>query len=103
MPISFDLPEVAKLDIKVAEVESLIWQKEQRTYQVTLDSHFSELIECTNPQCSGGGVSIGPIIREIVGRRSEDVDEAKSCSAMEKSGRRCMHAFLFSGKVQYKK
>lgn len=95
-------PEIQEMSIHVAELESLVWMKEQATHYLTVENPGGEYIDCTNPSCSGGGFSMGDMLREAVRGKEEEIEKSTTCKGAETTGRRCMHAFKVSGSVKYK-
>lgn len=95
-------PEIEGISIKVTEVESLVWMKEQATHHLSKEGSSGEYIDCTNPFCGGGGFSMGRILRQAIQNKKEEINETEICKGMETMGRRCMHAFKISGSIKYK-
>jgi hypothetical protein len=95
-------PEIQGISIHVAELECLVWMKEQATHHLTAENPGGEYIDCTNPLCSGGGFSVGGMLREAVKNKEEKIEKCTACTGSETSGRRCFHAFTVSGSVKYK-
>ena len=72
-------------------------------------NELSEYIDCTNPICYNGGISIGNILRKMVNERQTHFEGHQLCQGYEGSpkGRRkynrCPVYFEFVVDIEYKK
>lgn len=88
------------------EVEEMDYNRSVRT-TVCTEGSFRHAIDCNNPLCYGGGITIGWIIHEMMAKESTDLEDQKLCQGYEGSpkGRRrdrsCMHLFKYKVHVEY--
>ncbi len=63
-------------------------------------------IDCHHPECYGGGVWFGKIVREMIAREETDRDEDRMCDGFEgtpkRPGRSCIHRFQLKIHLDYK-
>ncbi|MGA7986955.1 MAG: hypothetical protein WCB51_00995 [Candidatus Dormiibacterota bacterium] len=93
-------PSVRRARIEVAET----------FYRRTVIHHLTEVnarefVDCSNPACYGGGVSIGAILRWMVATRRSDATDTQLCGGYEGSKRRrvrdCPHRFTVRAELEY--
>lgn len=109
---SFDeaFPEIEDIVIEVAEDGHGVrhWGRDdpKRIYK---KPHLpGEYVDCSNPLCYNGGVSVGSIIRDMVRERATKRETSEICHGYEGSpkGRRkyssCMNFFKVKISITYK-
>ena len=93
-------PSVRRARIEVAET----------FYRRTVIHHLTEenareFVDCSNPACYGGGVSIGAILRWMVATRRSEATDTQLCRGYEGSRRRrardCPHSFTVRVELEY--
>jgi hypothetical protein len=98
--------DIADLHVEVREVDDLIWGHNERV-RVFGKDNLPEYVNCSNPICHGGGISISEIIRNVIQERKEDDEVRKKCPGYEGSpkGRRkyksCVHTFKVKVHIKY--
>ena len=79
-------------------------------YRRTVIHHLTEenareFVDCSNPECYGGGVSIGAVLRWMVATHRSDSTETQLCRGYEGSKRRrvrdCPHSFTVRVELEY--
>jgi hypothetical protein len=65
-----------------------------------------EFVDCSNPACYGGGVSVGDVLRRMVITRRPEATETQLCRGYEGSKRHrirdCAHRFTVRVELQYR-
>jgi hypothetical protein len=93
-------PSVRGVRIEVAET----------FYRRTVIHHLTEenareFVDCSNPACYGGGVSIGAVLRWMVATTRSEAMETQLCRGYEGSKRRrardCPHSFAVRVELDY--
>jgi hypothetical protein len=83
---------------------------EETFYRRTVIHHLTEedageFVDCSNPACYGGGVSIGAVLRWMVATKRSEMAEAQLCRGYEGSKRRrardCPHSFTVRVVLDY--
>jgi hypothetical protein len=97
-------PQIDDLTIEVEE-----WGYSSKGKRVYRKPNLpGEYVDCSNPLCYKGGVSIGLILRRMVREGATDRDETALCQGNEGSpkGRRiyrkCLHSFEIHISLTYK-
>lgn len=99
-------PTVEKVQVEVTETQGF---RGTSWTQKLNERSFTDAIDCTNPLCYGGGISIGSILHNMVRDGQTSLEETKSCRGYEGSpkGRRrydrCAHSFRVMMQVEYRK
>jgi hypothetical protein len=69
------------------------------------EENAPEFVDCSNPACFGGGVSIGAVLRWMVATKRSDSTETQLCRGYEGSKRRrvrdCPHSFTVRVELEY--
>ena len=105
--VSFNeaFPEIEDVTVDIEEVGYVAQYKGKRTYH---KGSMDEYIDCSNPLCYNGGVSIGAILREIVRGKQTELTTSKMCQGYEvpPKGRRrirdCVNVFAVKVSIKYK-
>jgi hypothetical protein len=98
--------DITDLHVEVMEVDDLIWERNGRATVFGKDN-LPGHVNCSNPKCHEGGISISEIIRNVIQERKEDSEVRKKCTGYEGSpkGRRkyksCLHAFKITVHIEY--
>jgi hypothetical protein len=83
---------------------------EEAFYRRTVLHHLTEedareFVDCSNPSCYGGGVSIGAVLRWMVATKRSETAETQLCRGYEGSRRRrlgdCPHTFTVRAELEY--
>ena len=94
-------PSVERADIDVTEVGH--GTSVARRF---VETNAREFVDCTNPACFGGGVSVGAVLREMVVAQSTDATQTHLCRGYEGSRRRrvgdCPHVFRVNVRIEYR-
>jgi len=65
-----------------------------------------EFVDCSNPACYGGGVSVGAVLRAMIVDASTEVTHREMCRGYEGSHRRrvadCRHVFTVHAALEYR-
>lgn len=99
---------IEDLRIEIRETSDVIWRTEERSQIYTRASPPPESVDCSNPSCHGGGVSIGDIFRLMVANGRTEYRVSEKCRGHHGSpqGRRrgpsCMHGFDVKVTLKYK-
>jgi hypothetical protein len=73
----------------------------------TKESLPGEFIDCRNPECQKGGLSISGILRNIIAKKLTEFKGTETCQGYEcppkglKEQRACSHQFHFKVKIKY--
>ena len=74
-------------------------------YHLT-EENAREFVDCSNPACYGGGVSIGAVLRWMVATKRTTMSETQLCRGYEGSKRRrigdCPHRFTVRVELEYR-
>lgn len=101
-------PQIKDFVIEVSEYEDAMWGKEVRTRMYAKNEPPGEFVDCSNPVCYSGGVSIGDVLRSMVRNKVADETATRKCRGYEgspkgrKRYRSCMHSFTVKVSLQYK-
>ena len=94
-------PSVACAGIEVTETAN----GKSRTLRFT-EANAREFVDCSNPACFGGGVSVGAVLREMIVGQSTEATQRHMCRGYEGSRRRrtgdCLHAFIVQASIEYR-
>jgi hypothetical protein len=108
VPFLEAFPEIEDFKIEVSESTDMIWGGRERSCTYTRTQPPGEFVDCTNPVCYGGGVSIGEILRFMIDEGKTEEEVSRGCRGHEGSpqGRRkyrtCMHHFHVRVSLKYK-
>jgi hypothetical protein len=79
-------PDVAAITVEVDEygsgTKNYLSAPTRRVY-----SSVGEFVDCSNPHCYGGGISVGNLVREIVRKRKTEGETSGGCRGHEGSAR----------------
>jgi len=94
-------PSVERADIDVTEVA-----RGRSGSQSFTEKNAREFVDCSNPACFGGGVSVGAVLRDMIVARSTQASERQMCRGYVGSRRRragdCPHVFTVRASVEYR-
>ena len=98
-------PQIDEVRVEITQSGEGVYEDSKKiTY--TRDTLPGEYEDCSNPDCWGGGVSIGQILQEMVHKGDAEAEESKRCKGHEGSthrrGRMCFNFFKVKIKVTYK-
>lgn len=105
VPFAEAFPDIT--DIRIEVSESSLGGGRQHHAVCTRDHLPGEYVDCSNPLCYRGGVSIGSILREMVRTRHMTAEVTRLCQSNEGSpkGRRiyrkCLHSFKIKVTLTY--
>lgn len=91
-------PEIAELEVEVTRGAPYASARREKLV-FNAENPCGEWVDCINPLCYGGGVSIGRLLTEMVRERRPTGEATEICSGYEGSpgGRRrkrdCIHFF----------
>jgi hypothetical protein len=100
-------PELEEARVEVEETGEGVYERSRRSV-LSSKTHLSEFVNCSNPLCYNGGVSIGSIIRSMVAQKQTELETTKLCQGYEGSpkGRRkyrqCFNFFTVKVALTYK-
>lgn len=105
--VGFDeaFPEIEDVTVEVEETGDGVYGKGSLAYR---KPHVGEFIDCSNPLCYNGGISIGSFLREMIRNRQTELETSKMCQGYEGSPkgrrvyRRCFNFFKIKVSVKYK-
>jgi len=105
-PFEEVFPQIDEISVIVEErVGSADRNSRKRHYN---KKNISEYVDCSNPLCYNGGVSIGSIIRSMVIEKQTHNKTTKLCQGYEgspkgrKKYRDCLHMFDVEVDIKYK-
>ncbi len=105
VPFEEAFSEIEDVSVEVEESgEGVSWQGKRTYGKASLGEH----INCSNPICYNGGVSIGSILRGLVRNKQTQAEVTKKCQGYEGSpkGKRkyrdCFNFFKIKVSVKYK-
>ncbi len=94
-------PSVERADIEVTELVS----GKSVSHRFT-ETNAREFVDCSNPACFGGGVSVGAVLREMIVEQSSKATQSHMCRGYEGSQRRrvgdCPHVFRVHASIEYR-
>ena len=99
-------PSIAHVRVEVTETGDGVYADYQPS--VYTEQRLGEFIDCHNPQCYGGGFSIGSVLGSMVAKGETDREESSGCKGHEGSpkGRRkyrdCWNRFKVKVHIEYK-
>lgn len=76
-------PTIAQLRVEVTEDQTLMGGSARR-WTIT-ESHFRHTVDCSNPLCYRGGVTIGWMIHDMAYSKETNREETKRCEGYEGS------------------
>lgn len=91
-----------EIKIEVTEVEDGMWEKNPKSRGVFSRENLPEYMNCSNPICYAGGISIGGIVRDNLKTNKEEIIVRKKCPGYKgsKKGRKnygnCAHTFIIT-------
>jgi hypothetical protein len=107
VPFEEAFPQIDDLRVQVRE--SSIGRTEPiRTSTYTTVNPPGEFVDCSNPLCYNGGVSVGSVIHAAVRDRKTECTETHGCQGYEGSPkgqrryRSCLHTFEVTVNIRYK-
>jgi hypothetical protein len=93
-------PSVRRVRIEVEET----FYRRSVLYHLT-EENAREFVDCSNPACYGGGVSVGAVLRLLVATNRTVTAETQLCRGYEGSKRRragdCPHSFTVRVELEY--
>src|SRR5450755_2079119 len=92
-------PEVDSLSAEIIETGPGNSGLGVRRFQRT---SFREYINCSNVQCSGRGLPLGDLLRDMVSRRQKSCESHHPCAGHQDSKLACPNAFHIDMEVFYK-
>jgi len=98
--------DIVDIHVKLKEVDDIFWGGKSRV-MVFEKENLPGRINCSNPRCQEGGVSINELIKDAIKERKEFAEAKKKCSGYEGSpkGRikrkSCIHAFEVTVHIRY--
>lgn len=100
-------PDIEHVSVEV-QIHSLGGSPSEADKTTYTEATLGEYVDCTNPLCYRGGVSIGGLIREMVRSKATALETTKKCQGYEGSagGRRkyreCFTIFQIKISIRYK-
>lgn len=102
-PFAEAFPTVATARVDVTEHTS----SSSRLIAHMTEGEIGEYVDCTNPVCYGGGVSVGALLRSLVAADETHGEKIAGCKGYEGSpkGQRrirdCLHSFTVTADLTY--
>jgi hypothetical protein len=113
VPFEKAFPQIEQISIEIIETERAehidfnAFDKIKHRQIYTKDSLPGKFIDCRNPECHKGGLSIGGILRKMIPEKLTELQETKNCLGYEslpegrKKHKHCCHRFHYKVEIKY--
>jgi hypothetical protein len=102
-------PTVDEAEVEVEEIDRPFRKTLLDVRLTSKGKELAECYDCGNPRCSGGGVSIGEVLRHMVKESlTEHETPVIACQGWEgspkgrKKDKRCLRRFKIKARIKYK-
>jgi hypothetical protein len=107
-------PQIEQISIEVVETEGFehvdfdAFDKIRNRHIYTNESLPGEFIDCKNPECRKGGLSIDGVFHKMISEKLTEFQGTESCQGYEgspkgrKRHRDCRHQFHYKVKIKYR-